>query len=143
MKRGRPKLKLTMSDEERDELRRIFRKTTDAKAKERCQALLMANQGTYTHEQIAQQLCRSRSTIQRWITNFKEEGFEALESRQGREGGRPTEMRSEELITELKAGLKEGRWTRAADVADWLRREHGIERSKTSIHYWLGKAGGL
>ena len=142
MKRGRPRLELTMPAEQKEELESIFRRTKDARVKERCQALLMAEEGGHTYEQIAKRLCRSRAIIQIWVKNFIEDGFESLESRQGRNGGRPTEMRREDLLEELREGLKDGRWKQASEVMDWLRREHGLKRSYTSIYYWLGKAGG-
>lgn len=141
MKRGRPRLKLTMPAEQ-EELRAIFKRSRDATVKERCQALVMPEEGGHTYEQIAGRLCRVRATIQTWVKNFIENGFESLESRQVRNGGRPTETRREDLLEELREGLRDGRWQKASEVRGWLRREHGLKYSYTSIYYWLGKAGG-
>lgn len=142
MKRGRPRLELTMPAEQKKELQGIFKRTKDANVKERCQALLMAEEGGHTYEQIAKRLCRSRSTIQRWVDNFIENGFESLESRQGQNGGRPTEMKGKDILEKIEEGLESGRWQRAADVRAWLSEEYGVKRSLPSIYYWLGKLGG-
>jgi hypothetical protein len=40
---------------------------------------------------------------------------------------------------ELRARLESGRWKTAAEVATWLKVEHGIVRSRKSICYWWHK----
>ena len=142
MKRGRPKLRLAMPQEQADKVRRQYRQTQDTRAKERCQAVLLAHGGQHTYEEIAQVVGRSRSTIQLWIKAFCEDGPASLESRQGQGGGKPTAMRDERIQADLVDGLEKGRWLTGPEVQRWLLQTYGIERSIGSIYYWLGKLGG-
>ena len=90
MKTGRPKLKLAMEPELLNEVKKLHRKTKDVRTRERAQAVLLAAGGHHTYEQIAQAVGRSRSTAQRWIERFEQEGVPFFSSRQGWGGGRPT-----------------------------------------------------
>jgi transposase len=142
MKIGRPKLKLVMQPEQTSEVRRMYRNTNDTRVKERCQAVLLAHGGQHTHEEIAKVVGRSRSTIQIWLNAFCEEGLASLNTRQGVGGGKPSKMRDQRIQRNLEEGLTEGRWMTGPQVRQWLVQTYGIERSMTSIYYWLGKLGG-
>ncbi len=142
MKRGRPKLHLTVSDSQAESLRRKYRETSDVRVKERAQAVLLATGGRHTYEEIGRVVGRSRSTVQVWIADFVRDGLGSLETRQGKGGGRPTAMRGAKVQKELKKGLKAGRWTTEPEARSWLADRFGIRRSRTSVRYWLRKAGG-
>jgi len=142
MKRGRPKLQLTLPAAQAETLRRLYRETSDPRVKERAQAVLLALGGTRTYGEIAEVVGRARSTVQIWIADFVRDGLDSLGSRQGEGGGRPTEMRGDKVQEELGKGLREGRWTTAPEARSWLADQFGIRRSPTSVRYWLRKAGG-
>jgi transposase len=142
MKKGRPKLKLSMSEAQLEELRSIRRQTRDAGVRERCQALIVAHGGQHTYQEIADLLGRSKKTIQNWVAAFCAGSMDALASKRGQGGGRPTPLSGEEIQRQITEGLKEGRWQTGVEVQAWLRNEHGLERSLTSVYHLLGKLGG-
>ena len=142
MKRGRPKLRMAMLPEQAAELRRRHRSTRDTREKERCQAVLLAHGGQHTYEEIAEIVGRARSTIQTWIKEFEGRGLLSLVHQQGQGGGKPTELRNEQIQRELREGLRSGRWMRAAEIQRWLYECHGVSRSLDSVYYWLGKLAG-
>jgi transposase len=142
-KRGRPKLKLLLSDAQLAELRSIRRQTRDAGVLERCQALLLAHGGNHTYEEIAHQLGRAKRSIQNWVGAYCDHGVEALRSKRGQGGGRPSPLHEEDVQKDVIVGLKNGRWQTGVEIQDWLEQEHGLKRSLSSVYYLLGKLGGV
>ena len=142
MKIGHPKLRLAMRPEQAAEVRRLYRVTKDTRVKERCQAVLLAHGGQHSYQEISEVVGRSRSTIQRWIEAFCDEGLASLEVRQGLGGGKPSKMRDRRIQADLEKGLQKGRWMTGPQVQQWLYQTYGLKRSMTSIYYWLGKYGG-
>lgn len=131
-----------MLPEQAAEVRRMYRETKDTRVKERCQSVLLAHGGHHSYQDISEVTGRSRSTIQRWIKAFCDEGVASLGARQGIGGGKPSQMRDKRIRVDLENGLKEGRWMTGPQVRDWLHQTYGLKRSMTSIYYWLGKLGG-
>ena len=142
-KRGRPKLKLALSDNQLAELRALRRSTRDTGVHERCQALLLAHGGNHTYEELARQLGRAKRTIQNWLAAYCTSGVVSLTSKQGQGGGRPSPLRKQSLRKDVINGLEKGRWQTGVEIQDWLRKEHGVERSLSAIYYLLGKVGGV
>ncbi len=142
MKTGRPKLKLAMSEDLLEKVRRTYRETSDVKIKERAQAVLMAAGGNSTYEEIAATVERARSTAQLWIKEFAAHGLESFPSRQGKGGGRPSPVSEPLLLEEIKMKLRNGDWRTAGQAREWLETEKGIKRATSSIYYWLGKLEG-
>ena len=142
MKRGRPKLRMAMLPKQVAEVRKRHRTTRETREKERCQAMLLAHGGQHSYEEIAEIVGRARSTIQTWIKEFEKEGLRSLSHQQGQGGGKPTELRDEQIQKELRKGLHSGRWMTAVQVQHWLHERYGLSRSLDSMYYWLGKLGG-
>jgi transposase len=138
---GRPKLKLAISAAQRGELRDAFKANTDARQRDRLQAIQLASTGRHTHEEIAHLLGRARSTIQLWLDQYEAGGLARLLERKPAPG-KSSELQRPEVQAQLQAGLKTGRWRTAAQIAAWLAQTHGIKRVAGSLYYWLGKIGG-
>jgi transposase len=101
----------------------------------------MAAQGQWTLQQIADAVCAGRSSVAGWLKTLREQGFEALVTRQPGQGAPGT--LSPQLQKAIAEGLAQGRWRRARDVQRWLASEHDIELSLRGVYYYLGKAGGV
>jgi transposase len=138
---GRPKLKLVISAEQRQELRDALKKNTDPRLRDRLQAIQLATTGCHTHQGIAQLLGRARSTIQLWLDQYEAGQLPRLLERKSAPG-KSSELQMPEVQKQLKEGLKTGRWRTAAQIAAWLVQTHGIKRAAGSLYYWLGKVGG-
>ena len=141
MKQGRPKLKLAMEPEVVEELKRLLRKPRSVKEKEKVQTLLLAHSGKKSYEEISEVIGRARSTIQIWVKSFEAKGVSWLEEKVER-SGRPSELQDPKIQKALVNGLKEGRWVTGVEIQRWLKEEHGLSRSMTSVYYWLGKLTG-
>jgi transposase len=126
---GRKCTKLTLDSQASSAIKERIGSTKDPRQKERLQVLLWAGTG------------RARSTIQIWLDDYATDGLEGLLERQTSPGA-SSPLRNEKVQKELTQGLKEGRWRTASQVAQWLKKEHGIERAAKSLYRWLGKAGG-
>lgn len=138
---ARPKLKLVISDEQREELTQRYQGARGARERERMRTILLAVGGEHTYEEIAQTVGRARSLIQRWVGWYQVGGLEELlQIRKAR--GQSSPMTQAAVQAGLEQGLKEGRWRTGAQLAAWLEQEHGIKRQLSAIYYWLGKVGG-
>lgn len=109
--------------------------------RQRLLAMRMAAQGQWTLRQIADAVEAGRSSVAGWLKLLREEGFEALVTRQPGQGA-PAAL-SPALQKAVGEGLAEGRWRRALDVQRWLAKEHGVALSLRGVYYYLGKAGGV
>jgi len=97
-----------------------------------------AASGQHTLEDLARLVGRQRSTIQNWLAKFAAGGVPGLLERDTPPGiiSPIAELRVQK---QLQEGWKVGRWKSATEVAAWLKEAHGIERSRKSIYYWIGK----
>lgn len=138
---GRPKLKLVVTSAQREALRAACKETTDPRLRDRLQAIQLAQTGQHTHEEIAELLGRARSTIQLWLDYYEAGDLPRLLERHAAPG-QPSELQRPEVQAELQAGLQQGRWRTAGQIAAWLKQTHGIKRAAGSLYYWLGKVGG-
>jgi hypothetical protein len=57
-------------------------------------------------------------------------------------GGAPPRVQGKAL-SELQAGLAQGRWKRAQEIQQWLRERHAVKLKLSGVYYWLGKLGGV
>ena len=137
---GRKRTKLTIGHAQRSELVHALRRVRAARDKERLQVLLRATSGRYTLEDLAEEAGRSRSTIQLWFNKFIRGGFAELLKRDTPPGS-TSPIGASDVQAQLQAGLRSGRWTTAAEVAAWLKDQHGIVRSRKSLYYWLAGNG--
>lgn len=138
---ARKRTKLGISPAVLIELKERLRTTSDVRAKERLQVVLWSTQGRHTLEDLARLAGRARSTIQIWLDQFEAGGLARVLERESPPGQR-SPIGEPQVQTELKAGLKSGRWRTARQVAAWLKEAHGIERAAKSLYRWLGKANG-
>lgn len=138
---ARKRTKLGVSPAVLAELKARLRRTTDLRDKERLQVVQWATSGQHTLEDLARLAGRARSTIQIWLDHFEAGGVARLLQREA-PPGLTSPLSQPQVQTELKAGLKSGRWRTAGQVAAWLKEAHGIQRAAKSLYRWLGKAGG-
>lgn len=137
---GRKRTALALSDAERAAARQGLARGEEPRRAERLRFALEAATGEYTLEELAQRLGRTRSTIQNWLRRFESGGLAGLLARGGGPG-RVTPVARDPVHGQMLSGLKSGRWSSAAQVAEWLRTAHGIRRSRKSIYYWFQKHG--
>ena len=117
-----------------------WRTSADARDKERLQVILWAADGNRTLDDLARLTGRVRSTVQVWLDKFAKGGIAGLLDRDTPPGS-VSPISTVKIQTQLRAGLKSGRWSSAAAVATWLSEVHGIRRSRKSLYYWINKTG--
>jgi len=139
-KMGRRRTQLALSAAEQAAVGRWLESTDDPRTAERLRFALEASTGQYMLEELARRLGRQRSTLQNWLARFELGGLDGLLARAGGPG-RATPLAEAGLQRQLLSGLKERRWTSAAQVAAWLQETHGIQRSRKSLYYWFEKHG--
>ncbi len=135
---GRRPKPLKLSPEIRQALRDQLRSITDPRDQERLIAILRAVSGSHSLDELARLAQRSRSTLQNWITKWSRGGVSELLRRET-PPGKQSPLSDARLHKEIMDGWRSGRWKSAQEVADWLQNEHGIQRSRKSIYYWLKK----
>jgi transposase len=137
---GRPYFRLVIESEERLEIERRFRRTQDARQRERLEVLRLAYIGQQSLARIAAQMGRSRATVQTWLDTYQSRGLEGLLER-GKPGRRESPLQDPHVQDDFQAQLTAGNFSTAAHAARWLREHHGIERTVWSMYYWLKKCG--
>jgi transposase len=135
---GRNRTRLDLTAAQLGRLQRLLKANQDARVTERLQFILRAATGRNTLEDLARQAGRSRSTIQNWLGKLEAGGVDGLLDRDT-PPGMVSPLASETVQAQFEAGVKSGRWQSAAQIATWLRQDHGIERSRKSIYYWIHK----
>ena len=135
---GRKRTQLELTPAQQVRIRRLVRVAGPRREQERLRFALKAAMGRHSLEELAGLLGRARSTIQNWLDKFHAGGLDGLLERDT-PPGKVSPLAKGKIQTELRAGLKSGRWQTAAQVAGWLKERHGIERSRKSIYYWLHK----
>ncbi|MDA0578524.1 MAG: IS630 family transposase [Verrucomicrobia bacterium] len=140
-KRGRPRLKLAMSDAQKAVLVQSVKVEKDSVFRDRMRAVLLATDGTRRVVDIAAHVGRAASAVERWLDAFTKGGVDGLRQRR-HAPGRQSVMQAPDVQRDLAAGLREGRWRTAPQMAAWLVQTHGISLCKTQSYYWLGKSGG-
>lgn len=140
-KKGRPCIKIALDSDARKQLEHVYESAACAKDRQKAQVLLLATEGIYTYQQLGTIVRRSRITIINWFKAYFAGGLEELLGDAPR-SGRPSEMKNEVITEAIVKGLEEGKWVTSGEAREWLREEHGIERSGSTVRYWLGKLGG-
>ena len=113
----------------------------DVKDHQRLLAMRMAASGQFTASQIAEQIGISRRQLINRARMLKDGGVDGL-LRRAHGGGAPPSVRGE-VLEQLEAGLKQGRWKRAREIQSWLADRHKVELGLSGVYYWLGKLGGV
>ena len=135
---GRHRSRLVLLPAQILKLQKLLQTTRDPRVKERLQFALRAASGRYTLEDLARQAGRSRSTIQNWQQKLGLGGLARLLERDT-PPGMVSPLASRTVQAQFKAGLRSERWRSASEIAAWLKQDHGIERSRKSIYYWIRK----
>ena len=126
---GRNRTRLQLLPGELGELTRLSRSLASQKDLERLQTVLLAADGRHTLGELAQITGRSRATIQNWLGKFARHRIVGLLERHTPPGA-ISPLASQRIQSQLHAGLKAGRWTSAAAIAQWLNETHGIPRHR-------------
>lgn len=134
-------MKLAVSEAQKAALIQGIKTEKDSVLRDRMRAVLLAVDGTRRMVDIAAQVGRATSAVQRWLDAFVAGGVEGLRQRR-RAPGKGSAMQRPAVQQELAEGLREGRWRTGPQMAAWLRQRHGISLRKTQVYYWLGKCSG-
>ena len=137
---GRNRTHLRLSTAQQAELPRLLRAAADKRERERLQVALWAGTGRYTLEELAKKAGRARATIQLWLDKFKTGNIQGLLARDTPPGA-SSPLSAPRLQAQLRAGLRAGRWRSAEAMVAWLKEEHGIDRARKTLYYWLKKNG--
>jgi transposase len=138
-------MKITLSDQERDQLEEAFHTTRDRRLRARCQAILMAARGR-RHRHIAEDVGISVRTIQRWLKAYQQGGLNGLKIRwaPGRAAHIPEALAPTILtwITQGPAGcgLDRANWT-YAELATYLYQTQGITVSESTMRLFCQRRG--
>jgi transposase len=138
-------IRIHRPEAEADRLEQAFRQAADRKLRDRLQIILMAHRGR-PHQEIAADLVISTRSVQRWLNAYLDGGLEALRPRKapGRAPKIPEhlgpELRRWVLDGPAAVGLDRANWTHA-ELADQLRKVHGISASKSAVRRFCGKQG--
>ena len=134
-------MKLVLTAAEKAALSQGIKSEKDAVFRDRMRVILLAVEGTRRVVDIAAEVGRAVSAVERWLDLFAKQGLAGLRSRR-RAPGRESAMQDPVVQEELAAGLREGRWRTGVQMAAWLKEAHGIALSPTQRYYWLGKSNG-
>lgn len=113
----------------------------DVSTQQRLLAMRLAASGQMTAAQIAEQIGISRRQFFHWVNALKEGGVEQL-LRRGHGGGQAPQVQGA-VLSELREGLRTGRWKRAKEIQQWLVQRHRQKMGLSGVYYWLGKLGAV
>ena len=138
-------MKVTLSDQEHQQVGEAMKTTTDARLRVRCQAVLMAARGR-PHGHIAEDLAVSVRTLQRWLNRFHSRGLGGLAIRwaPGRAAKIPASLAPEILdwVRQGPAGcgLDRANWT-YEELAIYLYQVKGLTVSTTTMRTFCQRHG--
>ena len=126
-----------LSAEELDALETLYRQTSEADVRSRCQMILLSNEGR-SPPRIAEQVRFSRRTVTRFIQRYESEGIQGLMTKP--RSGRPPKVTAAyeaqllELVEQQPRGLDlpYSNWT-TANLAEHLAGSTGIELSARQV----------
>jgi transposase len=133
-----------LSEQQRDELDRLYRKTEIPRVRTRAQMVLLSAENGLKAEEIAEVVRESSVTVLRWLPRYISEGLEGLMDapRSGRSLVVPEEFRQRLLeivrIRPRSLGLEYSMWT-LQRLANFLAEETGIRVSDETIRRELAK----
>ena len=125
------KLKIT---ETKPELRTLLGQQRTAFGKERVQALyLLKLKKVKTIQELAQNLGRNRTTVQRWLRRYRQGGISQLLEQQMKLGRKPTIPQWAIQALSKRLQKPEG-FHSYGEIQDWLERTLGISVSYKIVH---------
>jgi transposase len=138
-------IRIRLTDAEAQRLERAFRQATDRKFLDRLQIVRLAHRGR-KHKDIAADLGVTARTVQRWLNAYLGGGLGGLRPRKAR-GNAPAipadkadEIRRWVIGGPAEQGLDRANWTHA-ELADHLRKMHGITASRSAMQRFCRKLG--
>jgi transposase len=138
-------IRIHLNDAEAQRLEQAFRSATDAKLRDRLNAVRLAHRGL-PRQAIADQLGLSTRSVQRWLNAYLERGPDGLAPRKA-PGARPKipaglgpELRRWVIDGPAKQGLDRANWTHP-ELAEHLYRTHGIRTSRSAVQRLCAKLG--
>jgi transposase len=138
-------IRIQLSDTEAQRLGQAFRRATDRKLLDRLPIVRLAHRGR-KHQDIAADLGITPRTVQRWLNAYLEAGLAALRPRKAKghapaiPAGMAEEIRRWVIDGPTSQGLDRANWTHD-DLADHLRKTHGISASRSAMQRFCRKAG--
>lgn len=138
-------IRVQLPPSEADRLEDLFRSTQDRKLRDRLQIVLMAHRGR-PRQDIAHDLGIHRIGVTRWLNAYCEGGLEGLlpQKAQGKPSPIPAAMADElrrwVIGGPAEQGLDRANWTHE-ELADHLRKTHGISTSRSAMHRFCRKVG--
>ena len=137
------RIQLTASEGRR--LEQSFLQATDRKLRDRLQIVRLAHRGR-PHQDIAADLGTTPRSVQRWLNAYLDGGIGALVPRKAR-GHDPAipahlagEIRRWVIEGPAAQGLDRANWTHA-ELADHLRKTHGITASRSAMQRFCRQHG--
>jgi len=117
-----------------DQLKTLLKEQKTVEGKERVQALYLLKLGhVKTIGQLAVGLGRDRTTVQRWLRQYRERGISQLLQRQERIGRRPNIPQWAQAALMKRLGEPEG-FNSYGEVKDWLEQKLGVSASYKVVH---------
>jgi transposase len=138
-------IRIQLPEAEADRLEAAFRQAADRKTRDRLQIIRLAHRGR-KHQDIAADLGITPRTVQRWLNAYLERGLNGLRPRKakGRESKIPAALgeavRRWVIQGPVRQGLDRANWTHA-ELADHLRKTHGISASRSAMQRFCRKLG--
>lgn len=136
-------IRIQLSETDVTRLEAEFRSTCDRKYRDRLQIVLLAHRGR-PRQDIAADLCVSTRCVTRWLNAYCERGLDGLlpKKAKGATAKIPArladEIRHWVIEGPCKQGLDRANWT-YEELADHLRKTHGIETSRSAMHRFCTK----
>ena len=138
-------IRITLTEVEARRLEQAFLRATDRKLRDRLQIVRLAHRGR-PHLRIAADLGVSTRTVQNRLNAYLAGGLAALKPRKA-QGNPPTipahlasVIRRWVIQGPAKQGLDRANWTHA-ELADHLRKTHGITASRSAMQRFCRKLG--
>jgi transposase len=115
--------RITLSAKEQVALAQRFKTTTDRRVRDRCQAVLMAHRGR-KRQAIAADLGVHRTTIKKWLDQYRAEGVEGLKGK--RAPGKPQRIPTA-LAATIVEWVKGGPQSCGLNRANWTYEELAVQ----------------
>lgn len=138
-------IRINLTDVEARRLEQAFLQATDRKLRDRLQIVRLAHRGR-PHRDIAADLGITPRTVQNWLNAYNRGGIAALRPRkaQGQPPSIPVrlapDVRRWVIDGPAASGLDRANWTHA-ELADHLRKTHGITASRSAMQRFCRRHG--
>ena len=120
--------------ENKEELKKLLRRQTQASKRDRLRALYLHRTGqVQNRKEMAQMLGCAESTIYRWFKTYQKQGLQGLLAVKT-SPGRPSKIRGQvlsELQTQLETKTGFGSY---GEIQAWLAEQHQLEIAYSTVH---------